>query len=97
MDIEQTFARAAQRFQRGAITEAEALFRQLIDKNPRHAEALHYLGVCCYRRGNYEAAVAHILAALAVDDASPFAHSNLGLALKRMQRMEEAVASFGQA
>lgn len=97
MDSEQTFVYAVQRFRQSEIAEAEVLFRQILARNPRHGKAQHYLGVCCYQRGDYDAAVLHIRAALETDGASPFAHSNLGLALKRLQRMEEAVASFDAA
>jgi predicted O-linked N-acetylglucosamine transferase (SPINDLY family) len=97
MAIEETLAHATRCFRRGELGAAEALLSRVLAENPRHAEALHYLGVCCYRRGDCEAAVTHIRAALEVDNSSPYAHSNLGLALKRLQRLDEAIASFDAA
>jgi predicted O-linked N-acetylglucosamine transferase (SPINDLY family) len=97
MAIEQTFADATRYFRRGELAGAEALLGRVLAEKPKHAEALHYLGVCCYRRGDCEAAVRHIRAALEVDDSPAYAHSNLGLALKRQQRLDEAIASFDAA
>jgi predicted O-linked N-acetylglucosamine transferase (SPINDLY family) len=97
MAIGQTFADAIRLFRSGELGAAEALLGRVLADNPRHAEALHYLGVCCYRRGDSEAAVRHIRASLAIDGGSPYAHGNLGLALKRLRRLDEAIASFDAA
>ncbi len=97
MDIEQAFTHAVGCLRRNRLAEAEALLREVLAEDPRHAAALHHLGVLCYRRGDYEAAARHLQAAVAVDAPSPYAYSNLGLALKRLQRIDEAVACFDAA
>jgi protein O-GlcNAc transferase len=61
--------------------------------DPRHFGALHLTGLIHYQRGAPAAAADWIGRALAVNPASPEAHSNLGLALLDLKRPEEALAA----
>ncbi len=91
------FGRALALFQSGHLDAAEALFGQVLAGQPEHPDVLHYLGVCSYRRGDPAAAARHLAAARRADPNSPFVHNSLGLALKRLQRLDEALAAFDRA
>jgi len=82
---------------RGALVDAEALYRDILAAAPAHFDALHLLGVVQLARGRPDDAVALIAQAIAIDPAHAGAHSNLGLALQKAKRLPAAVASFDRA
>ncbi|MDA1089750.1 MAG: tetratricopeptide repeat protein [Proteobacteria bacterium] len=100
-DAENTFRRAADHHRQGRLDEAEALYRQILDGNPDHADANHMLGVAACQRGEFEQGV--LLIGKAIDHSPPgqpenaFFHNNLGNALLILGRHDEASASFATA
>jgi len=95
--LEDLFACALDRHRTGSLTEAEELYRQVLEKSPEHPEPLHYLGVIAYQRGQYEQAVEQIGRAIALDSRQAAFRSNLGLALQALGRREEARAAYERA
>src|SRR5882762_10069986 len=78
----------------GRLDQAEALYRAVLESQPSHFGALHFTGLIHYQRGAPAAAADWIGRALAVNPASPDAHSNLGLALLDLKLPEDALASL---
>jgi tetratricopeptide (TPR) repeat protein len=64
---------------------------------PNQFDALHARGLTELQRGNHEAGVGLITAALRANPASVEAWANLGLALGALEHHDEAVASFDRA
>jgi tetratricopeptide (TPR) repeat protein len=92
--IQRLFADAVQHHRAGRLTEAEARYRQITAVAPRHADALHLLGVIAGQQERHEQAIALIRRAVAIDPrAAPF-QMNLGIALKRLARLDEAADCF---
>ena len=91
------FGQAVALHQAGRLTEAEPIYRQVLQAQPRHFDSLHLLGVIHYQRGAYSEAVRHIEAALKINPAVAAAHNNLGNAFKDLGRAEEALASYERA
>ena len=81
----------------GRLDEAEAIYRALLETEPRHADALHLLGVVAAQRSRYEEAVALIEQAIRLDEAAPAYHGNLGEALRALGRYDEAIEAFRAA
>jgi protein O-GlcNAc transferase len=81
----------------GRLTEAEQLYRQILDIKPDHADSLHLLGVIAHQRGRSETAVDLIGKAIKVDDRSADFHSNIGSALHALGRLDDAEAHYGRA
>jgi tetratricopeptide (TPR) repeat protein len=81
----------------GQLARAEAIYRDIIGRAPRHAEALHLLGVLELQRGNAEAALERIGEALRIDPGNAASHLDLGLALHGLKRFENALASYERA
>jgi predicted TPR repeat methyltransferase len=81
----------------GRLSQAAAIYRTLIDGDPKHAQALHWLGVLAFQAGRAEQAVPLLERALALqgDDAA-FAH-NLGMACLQCGRFAEAIGAFERA
>ncbi len=97
MAIDQDLTAALKHHQAGRLSEAEALYRHVLDRQPNHADALHLLGVLASQLQRYEIASDLIRRAILVKPDFPEAHVNLGVALRHQKRLDEAVASFRQA
>jgi tetratricopeptide (TPR) repeat protein len=97
MDVAALFQRAVALHQQGQLGAAEQVYLQVVQRDPRHAEAIHHLGVLAFRAGAFADAVRLIGDSLALQRRNAAAHSNLGLALQQLGRLEEALASFERA
>jgi predicted O-linked N-acetylglucosamine transferase (SPINDLY family) len=95
--LREAFATAVGLHQSGRAAEAERLYRQIVQTDPRHCDALHMLGVLAMQVGRYEAAVDLIGRAIAENGRVPAFHNNLGNALKGWGRGEAALAAYGKA
>ncbi len=89
-----TFTRAVALHRHGDIGSAERLYREILREQPRHAGALHLLGVIHLQRGELAAALAACDASLAANPASAAAHQTRGDALHDLKRHLEAVAAY---
>ncbi|MGC2063422.1 MAG: tetratricopeptide repeat protein, partial [Thermodesulfovibrionales bacterium] len=76
------------------MDKAEARYRLILEKSPKHADALHLLGMVAFQTGNHAEAEKLIKQAIAVDNTTAFFHLNLGNVLKSLKRNKEAIASF---
>ncbi len=74
----------------GALDQAERLYHQVLELSPGHPDALHLLGLIAFQRGQGEAAVQAIGAALANSPGPALYHSNLGAVLTTLGRSREA-------
>ncbi len=70
------------------------LYRQILTIDPRHADALHLLGVVAYQTGRHVAAVDLMSQAIAIQPHFAAFHSNLGNALSELARFAEAIGSL---
>lgn len=94
LSIEDAVDLAIQYHQAGQLAEAETIYRQVLQVDPRHADALHYLGVISHQQEDPETAVELISKAIqsAPDNASY--HSNLGEAFRALGRFDEATTAY---
>ena len=95
--IPETLALALQHHQAGRLSEAEALYRQILQAQPNHADALHLLGVIAHQVGKHEIAVQYITRAIALNPTVAEYHSNLGTVYRARGKLEEAVVHYRQA
>lgn len=93
----EVFARALQLHQAGRLGEAEALYRQVLAREPRHADATQLLGVMAHQLGRNEAALELINRAIALNAKAPQYHANLGQVLRVLGRWDEAAAAYRRA
>jgi predicted O-linked N-acetylglucosamine transferase (SPINDLY family) len=96
-EIPATLGQALALHQAGRLTEAEPLYRRVLELHPTHFDSLHLLGVLHYQQGRHDHAVRQIGAALLVNPNAAAAHNNFGAALTELKRFEEAAASYGRA
>jgi protein O-GlcNAc transferase len=91
------FADALRQHQAGDLKEAEQLYRQILRADPRHADALHFLGVLSHQTGRHDIAVDLIGKAIAQNGRVPAFHNNLGIILFEQGKLDAAVASYQRA
>ena len=95
--IQAAFTAALGHHQAGRLSEAEQLYLQILKIDPRHADALHFLGVLAHQIGRNDLAVDLIGRAIAQNGRVPAFHNNLGNALKAQGKLQEAAASYAGA
>lgn len=90
--------RQAMAFHRaGMLAEAAPFYGRILDRQPDHRDALHFLGVLSHQQGDDERAVALISRALASGDGDAALHANLGIALKGCGQIDAAIAAYRRA
>src|SRR5260370_32922656 len=90
--------RQAMAFHRaGMLAEAAPFYSQILDRQPDHRDALHFLGVLSHQQGDDTTAVTLIDRALALDDGDPALHANLGIALKGCWQLDAAIDAYRRA
>jgi predicted O-linked N-acetylglucosamine transferase (SPINDLY family) len=94
--VQQTLYLAWQQFQAGQFEQAEELFRQILQVEPNHVDALHLLGLICRQKGQTDQAVEYLQAAVRLKPDFAEAHNNLGNALALQGRSAEAVVQYQQ-
>ncbi len=80
----------------GKLAEAGALYREVLEADPRNAPALHLMGVLVMQSGQIAPGLDLIRQALAILPGFAPAHDNLGKGLEQLGQHEEALASFGR-
>ncbi len=83
--------------QQGRLEEARTLYRQALELQPEHCQALHLLGVVALQTNHPEPAAELIGRSILIDAQFAAAHLNYGSALSRLNRHEAAIASFDKA
>jgi tetratricopeptide (TPR) repeat protein len=83
--------------QQGNLDQAESIYLQLLEIDPRSADVLHLLGVIAYQTRHYQSAVDLIGQAIEINPNIASYYSNLGVALKELKQFDAAVASYDKA
>lgn len=94
---EQLFAAALQQHQLGRLADAERGYREVLQRDPDHSDALHFLGVVALQTGNLEPALELVGRSVALRPDWPVYQNNLGQVLERLGRSEEAARAYARA
>jgi tetratricopeptide (TPR) repeat protein len=94
--FEQEIDQALQHHRAGRLAEAEAIYRQILQVNPNHVDALHLLGVLAHQAGHHDVA-SQLISQAIQRGAGAEAYNNLGNVLKLQGNIANAAAAFGQA
>ncbi len=93
----EAFENAFAHHRAGRIAEAAVLYRQVLESEPRHVDALHLMGVAAHQSGQHEAAVQYIARAIALRGGDQAFHANLGEVYLALDRLDEAERCYAQA
>jgi tetratricopeptide (TPR) repeat protein len=83
--------------QRGDIVQAEAHYRQALQSDPNHADALHLLGVIAHHAGNVKDAIPLLRRAAQRRPSDPNIQHNLGIVLKESGEARKAIEHYRKA
>jgi Tfp pilus assembly protein PilF len=95
--VTEALAHAWQVHQQGDVSQAERIYRQVLQVDAANAIAWCYLGIACYDLGKMDEAVAAYQQALRLNPKFPIAHNNLGNALSAQGKLDEALVCFQRA
>ena len=88
LTIQQAIDLALQHHTAGRLSDAESIYNQILQSDPDQPVALHLLGVIAHQVGNNDIAVDLITKALAIKPDFAEAHSNLGLTLQDLGKLD---------
>ncbi|MGB8167957.1 MAG: tetratricopeptide repeat protein [Chthoniobacteraceae bacterium] len=97
MSEQEAFKIAVDHHRAGRLAEAEALYRQLLDRQPAHPDGLHLLGLIALQGGRHQEAADFIRRAIDANPLEAAYYSNLGVALTALDRCEEAISGLRRA
>jgi predicted O-linked N-acetylglucosamine transferase (SPINDLY family) len=97
MTSSDALALAFQQHQAGNLDQAERTYREILQKEPAHAQALRLLGCIFQARGQLADAVACFERALAAQPDLAEAANDLGVALAQSGRLADSIHYFRQA
>jgi predicted O-linked N-acetylglucosamine transferase (SPINDLY family) len=97
LTIQQAFDLAVRCHQAGRVQEAEQLYRQILQQQPQHSDAIHLLGVIAHQMGQNDVALDLIRRAIALNPRLGEAHSNLGNVLQQTGRLDQSIDAYRQA
>ena len=96
-DISALYQRALALHRNNHFDEAESLYRQILEANPNHPGALHFLGMIAFAQKNLPEALRWIEKSLAKCNTKPVYFNNYGVVLKESGRLKEAKQAFENA
>ncbi|MGJ7914844.1 tetratricopeptide repeat protein [Massilia sp. LXY-6] len=95
--LEQMFARGVTLHRQNQLSDAMAVYEQVLRAMPSHAGALHHVGIISFQTGNHNIAAGFIRSALALAPSLAPAHLDLGNTYKELGRFAEALDCYEQA
>ena len=95
--IDEKLRQAVDLHQSGKLEQAEQVYREILCSTPKHADALHLLGVVAYQVGKYKIAVDLVTQAIGIDSKQSSYFNNLGNALKKLGKLEESTQAYYKA
>ncbi|WP_445629182.1 tetratricopeptide repeat protein [Nostoc sp. DSM 114167] len=88
---------ASQYYQSKRFTQAEEIYRQIIDLDPQQSEAFYGLGLLAQQQEQYQNAEQFFQAALQLQPEAGSIHNSLGFSLQQQGKLEEAIACYEKA
>jgi len=95
--LEEAFGLALHHHRAGRLSDAEGCYRQILEVEPYHLDALNNLGSAVRRQGRLDEAIEIYEQALAIKPHSPEAWNNLGSAYQAKGQIVEAIESYRRA
>jgi predicted O-linked N-acetylglucosamine transferase (SPINDLY family) len=95
--LQAKFQQAFALHQAGQLDQARVLYEQILQQQPRHFDALHLLGVISLQAQDAPRSADLIGKAVEVNPNDPVAHNHLGIARKKLEQWQAAIASYDRA
>ena len=92
--VSDMYSTAAQLYQSGNYPQVETICHQILQRHPRHPEALHLLGVIYYHYQKYRTSIQYLRQALSLNMHNASLYLSLGNTLKAIGKIDEAIQCF---
>jgi predicted TPR repeat methyltransferase len=83
--------------QAGDLTQAERLYRQLLEINPTDTNLLHAYSILLAQQHHFTAAEQFVRQALAIEPNSPTFHTSMGNILTHLKKFQDAIQHYEQS
>src|ERR1700693_3470792 len=93
----EAFQIATQYYRAGQLAPAQQMFRYVLELEPEHAEALHFLGGISLESGDFDQAIAYYRRAVQCSPARAEYWNDLGAVCIAAARFSEGAAAIEQA
>lgn len=97
LTIWQVLELAVRHHNAGDLPKAEGIYRQILEAEPNHPDALHLLGLIAHQVGKNNIAEEFITKAIDIKPNFAEAHYHLGIVLQELGRLDDAVAHYHKA
>lgn len=97
MDVQAKLQEAISAHQTGDLDTAAPIYKQILEHDPKQADALHFAGLLSHQQGDDDQGIDLIKRSLEVFPGNAGAHNNLGNVYKRAGRADEAIDSYSAA
>src|SRR5882757_679653 len=97
VDTPPSLERARSLHQGGYLPEAESMYREVLKRLPRHADAMNMFGILRAQQGDPAAASEWIAKAVSIDPQNAAYQFNLGKALLQLKRPSDARSALERA
>ncbi len=95
--IAESLATGLRHHRAGDLQRAQAIYLEILQADPAHADALHFLGLIARQVGKPEMAVDYMKKSLTLKPHNAGFHYNLGTAYQELKDLDRAAASFREA
>jgi protein O-GlcNAc transferase len=95
--IQNTLDQAMQYHHAGRLSEAAAIYRQILATHPNQADAWHLLGVIAHQSGKDQDAFQWISRAIKINPTAEICHNSLGVTLMALGRRDQAISAYRNA
>jgi len=95
--IQKLFTQGLVTHQQGKLSEAKAIYEQILKMQPNNFSALQLMGAMYTQTKNHLQAIEFLSKAIKINPQFAPCYNNIGLALKELNRLDEALASYDKA
>ncbi len=94
--ISEALQMALKHHQSGQLEQAESIYHQILEKNPKHPDALNLSGLIAHQTGNSVKAADLINKAILNNPDNPDYYYNLGIVLSALGKWKDAIQAYRQ-
>ena len=95
--MEKNFQEAFELHKNGNLQEAKKIYESILEETPNDFNCLHHLGLIAKNNKEYLSAFELISQAITINQNSAAAYFNLGNVLKKLNKINDAIASYDKA
>jgi len=96
-NLDETLRKGLALHQQGLLNEAQAIYAQILKKQPKHFDALQLSGAIAIQTKDYKKCLNLLSTAIQIKTNYAPTFYNLGIALHELKKFDEAILNFGHA